>query len=98
MAEARVDRDTRLNIRVHQTVYDRMHALAESMGIAAATLGAVAVSEYLAKHEAQSKQQEVIARTMVDMMQPMFEKLLQEEPVVESEEFVTALIGSRKRK
>jgi len=95
MAEARVDRDTRLNIRVHQSVYDRMHALADQMGIAAATLGAVAISEYLARQEAQTKQQQVIATAMVNAMGPMLETAFASLNEKEIEEGVAGLLGAR---
>lgn len=101
MAEARVDRDTRLNIRVHQSVYDRMHALADTMGIAAATLGAVAISEYLARQELPQKQQEAIARSMTEVIGPtltaMLEKLAEQEGATDEKASPAALPGARKR-
>jgi len=79
MADPKVDRDARLNIRVSQDVLDRMHALASKMGIPAATLGAVAISEYLTRNEMQERQIMAIAASMSQGMNDLLKGMVEQE-------------------
>jgi len=66
MANPDVQRAVRLNLRLSEEMLDRVNALARQMGIPAATLGSVAVAEYVERHDTQRQQMTLIAEKVAE--------------------------------
>lgn len=75
----KIDRDARLNLRISSDVYARLERLGEQMGIPAATLGAVAIGEYVNKLEVNQNLMKSVATGLVDSFATLIEGQLNDE-------------------
>lgn len=75
MANPEVQRVTRLNVRLSDEMSGRLDRLAETMGIPASTLAAVAVAEYVNNKTAQRDLMHLVAEKQAERAGEMLEKL-----------------------
>lgn len=66
MANPELQRSVRLNLRLSENMMDRVNALCQQMGIPPATLGSVAVAEYVERHDTQRQQMVLIAEKVAE--------------------------------
>ena len=78
MANPENQRNTRLNVRLAPDMLQRVSRVAERLGLAPATVGAIAIAEYVNRKDSERELMEMIARTQGAAALQLAEKIFED--------------------